>query len=311
MVSNNESNVNDFSADKNEPRVYRLDMLLNEFDCYADKMEEARKTGKPLGPVTGIPSLDKELCGALQPGLHVVTGNTGSGKTAFCLQVGADCGFPCLYVSCEMKPLELLRRITARFTDTPLHKLKNPYDSLPAAEMKARVRTAIKQAPMLAIADGTLSFASPEWIRDQAYILKEAHKTEHILVVVDSLHSWAAWLDGEEYGRLGEALTQLRKLSAELNCPVLHISEQSKTANRENQKGKDFGSSAPAGFRGIEYGAESVIGLRVKVDDTGKPVYDAEYRTPVTISFHKNRNGTGGKPFGMIFEGAFQRFVEE
>src|SRR5918996_1264990 len=76
-------------------------------------------------PVTRIPQLDDVLGGALQPGVHVVHASPGAGKTALALQIAATCGFPALFVTCEMAPLELLRRITARVTETLLGRLKS------------------------------------------------------------------------------------------------------------------------------------------------------------------------------------------
>ena len=64
----------------------------------------------------GLPTLDKNLGGRVAPGLSVIYGGPGIGKTAFALQTAATCGFPALYVSCEMSALELLRRIIARVT---------------------------------------------------------------------------------------------------------------------------------------------------------------------------------------------------
>lgn len=292
-------------------KAYRLDMLCEEFGAFADNIEHARTTGSLIGPITGFDSVDRELCGALYPGLHVVTGNTGAGKTAFCLQVACQCGFPALYVTCEMSALELLRRITARVTETPLHQFKNPREALPAALMKKKVEESIRAAPHLVIADSTLAFWDANAILEEAERLKKTLEFEHILVVIDSLHAWASWLPSEEYDRLNVALKSFRMIAAELKCPVLYIAEQSKAANMSDAQGKGYGSAAPAGFRGIEYGAESLIGLRAKTDEKGKPITDAYGVTPVTLTFHKNRNGAAGKPIPMKFDGAFQKFSED
>jgi replicative DNA helicase len=291
-------------------------MLEEDSGVFADKIEHAKLTGQLIGPITGFPDIDDELCGALYPGLHVISGNTGTGKTAFCLQVACQCGFPALYVTCEMSSLELLRRIAARVTATPLHRFKHPKYSLPSAVMKSHIRTAVESAPNLVIADSTLTFWDESSIREHAKQMKEISDTEHILIVIDSLHSWASWLNCQEYDRLNLALRSLRGIASELQCPVLYISEQSKTANRENATGGDLGSSSPAGFRGIEYGAESVIGLRAEVEDyqeNGKkrfrPKVDAFGRTPLTLTFHKNRNGAPHKPLDLLFDGALQKFT--
>lgn len=292
--------------------AYRLGMLLDQFDSFADKIDEARRTGRKIGPGTGFYQLDRELCGALLPGLHVVQGDTGTGKTAFCLQVACQCGFPALYVSCEMSAMELLRRTTARITETPLHTLKDPVCCLPAAQMKSKAREAAAAAPNLVIADSTLVFWNAQSILNYARTLKETTDSEHILIVVDSIHSWAAALPAEEYDRLGMAISALRKVAAELDCPVLYISEQSKAANRAAAKGQDMGSSASAGNRSIEYGAETIVTLKFAETDkeSGRPVWNAHGETPVSAAFDKNRNSGGGKVFKLKFDGALQRFTE-
>lgn len=302
--------TSEVSTQETRRRSYRPDMLIKSFDTFSERIESARLTGAKIGPVTGFSQVDNELCGAFYPGLHVVTGNTGAGKTAFCLQIACQCGCPALYVTCEMSPIELLRRIAARVTDTPLHKFKNPACCISAAEMKQRARIAVESAPELVIADSTLAFWDRRSLLEQASMMRDISESEHLLIVIDSLHSWASWLNIEEYDRLNLALKSLRELASELECPVLYIAEQSKTANRANSKGQDLGSSAPAGFRGIEYGAETVIGLRAEVDELGRPISDAYGCTPVTLTFHKNRNGAAGKPISLSFDGALQRFEE-
>ena len=91
-----------------QARFTRLASLLDEWDADAATRAEAKKSGKALGPLTGLARLDAALGTALEPGLHHVHGNAGVGKTAFALQIAASCGCPCLYVTCEMRALELL-----------------------------------------------------------------------------------------------------------------------------------------------------------------------------------------------------------
>lgn len=279
--------------------------ILAQFDSFADKLEQAIRTGKPFGPVTGFEKVDRELCGAFLPGLHVVQGNTGAGKTAFCLQMACNSGCPTLYVSCELGPLELLRRITARVTKKPLHLFKDPglKDTLSAKDMKRLVREAIATAPNLVIGDATAAYAHPDWIRDMAALIRERQDSEHLLIVIDSLHSWTDELTGDEYERLSFGIVQLRKLSADLNCPVLYIAEQNRESNRQGSKA---GVNAGAGNRAIEYKAETVIGIYA--EDNAQP--DALGEIPVTLKFNKNRNGSPGKTVKLSFNGSIQRFQE-
>ena len=108
-----------------QPRLLRLRSLLDEWEADAVAAHLAHTTGTPRGPITSLKALDRELGGALGPGLHVVHASPGVGKTAFCLQVAASSPFPALYLTCEMAPLELFRRHTARVTSTFLGRLKS------------------------------------------------------------------------------------------------------------------------------------------------------------------------------------------
>jgi hypothetical protein len=168
------------------------------------------------------------------------------------LQIASTCGCPAVYVTCEMAPLELLRRITARVTGTYLGRLKSgefrPSDSL------ALAKQGIAVAADLVLADCTTEFLSPSWILAAAEETRGSSR--HLLLVVDSVHSWAEAGAGDapEYEALNVGLAKLRTLAKRLDCPILVIAER----NRASMKGG--GLSAGAGTRKIEYGAETVMG---------------------------------------------------
>lgn len=280
------------------PRLFRLGDLLGEWESDARAAHDARVQGIARGPVTGFASIDRELGGALCAGLHIVHGQPGAGKTAFTLQIATSCGCPCLYVTCEMAPLELLRRHTARVTRTFLGRLKNgelsPTDSLQLA------RRACAEAPLLAMCDATRSYAPPRWMRDAALATKG--DGPHLLVIVDSLHSWAesAPTDAPEYETLNAGIVALRQFAHELNCPVLVVAER----NRGAMSGG--GLSAGAGTRKIEYGAETVLDME---RDPAKRE-DAAGEVEITVKFAKNRHGAAGKKVNLFFHGALQKFRE-
>jgi replicative DNA helicase len=264
------------------PRLTRLGDLLGEWEADAIAAHQARVSGVRRGPVTGLPGLDLELGGALDAGVHVVHAGPGVGKTALCLQVAASCGCPSLYVTCEMKPLELLRRITARLTGTYLGRLKSgelaPADSLRLA------RQAVAAAPDVVLADATQAFASAGWIRAAAAVARGDH--EHLLVVVDSVHSWAEAFPGDAAGGLG--------------CPVLAVAERNRATMSTG------GLNASAGSRRFEYSGASVWDLQSERD--AHP--DAAGGVPLTLTLAKNRNGAAGRRLYLAFHGALQRFAE-
>lgn len=286
------------TLDPSAPRLTRFSDLLGDLSTDAASAHDAYVNGTPRGPVTTLRTLDRELGGALSPGTHVLHAGPGAGKSALALQIAATCGFPSLFVSCEMSPLELLRRHTARVTGTFLGRLKS--GELEPADIVSAALKACSAAPQLAIADCTRGFAPAEWILTAAEALRG--DARQVLVVVDSLHSWADGVpgDADEYTRLGAALGSLRTLAGVLDSPVLIIAER----NRASMKAG--GLSAGAGHRKIEYGAESVWEL--DRDDDQQPSGASEHT--VTLKLSKNRNGAVGKKIALRFHGALQRFRE-
>jgi replicative DNA helicase len=290
---------NDDRPDSGQPetaRLLRLGDLLREFGDEAEAANHARVSGEARGPVSGLESLDRELSGAWLPGLHWIHGNAGAGKTAFALQVAATCGFPALFVSCEMAPVELLRRHTARATGTFLGRLKSGEMTRSDAEKLAR--EAIGAAPALCLADATRAPAPLQFLQDAAHIARG--DAPHVLVVIDSLHSWALRLASglPEYEALNVAISDLQSLAHALKCPILAISER----NRDSMK--SGGLNAGAGTRKIEYSGETVIDLH----RDGETKDDGAGEVPIKLTLSKNRHGAAGKPLPLRFHGALQRF---
>ncbi len=98
------------------PRAYLLSALAEALAADVAHRQQERAAGRPLGPVSGLRRLDSMLCGAFAPGLHILQGTPGVGKTAFALGLALECRCPALFVTCELSPLELLRRMVARVT---------------------------------------------------------------------------------------------------------------------------------------------------------------------------------------------------
>jgi replicative DNA helicase len=279
-------------------RLVNFGELLREFGDDAQAANEARISGKPRGPISGLPSLDRELSGAWLPGLHWIHGNAGAGKTAFALQVAATCGAPALFVSCEMAPVELLRRHTARATGTFLGRLKSGELTRQSAETLAR--DAIASAPRLCLADATRAPAPVQFLSDAAQIAQGDDR--HLLIVVDSLHSWAARLAPEldEYKALNAGIMDLQTLSSALNCPILIVSERNRAGMESG------GQSAGAGTRKIEYSGDTVISLQR--EQSAKENGAGEVEIKLVLS--KNRHNAQGKSLDLRFNGALQRFTE-
>jgi replicative DNA helicase len=285
---------------ENLPRLYQLDQLLGDWQTDAQAAHTARVEGTPRGPLTGLPKLDRELNGALAPGVHIVHGDPGTGKTAFVLQAAAKCECPALLVTTEMAPLELLKRHTARVTETFLGRLKS--GELSPDHSLGLARKAIAAAPNLKILDATRAYVSYRYLLDCAQAVKG--NARHVLILIDSVHTWAESSPAKgstEYDALNEHLAALRKLAHELNCPVLGVAERNRAGMERG------GQSASAGTRKFEYGAETVLDLHRDKDARENGAGEVI----VTAKFAKNRHGAAGRAVTLLFNGALQRFTED
>ncbi len=278
--------------------VSRLGELLSVWEEDASLAHKARQAKTPRGPVTGLSRLDQILGGFLSPGLHVMHGQPGTGKTALALQIASECGCPALFLSCEMGRLELFRRLTARVTGTYLGRLKS--GELLPAESLALAQQTVAKYPGLVLGDATLEYATPAWLQDVALATRGDHP--HLLIVIDSLHSWAqGWGDAQnEYDALNQHISLVCALAQELKCPVVAVAERNRA-----QMGSG-GMNASAGTRRFEYGAESVWDLSPPKD----AVVAAPGSTQVLLTLDKNRNGSPGQQVRLSFHGALQQFTE-
>jgi replicative DNA helicase len=152
----------------------------------------------------------------------------------------------------------------------------------------------------LTLADATQVFAEPAWIREIAEIVRG--DANHLLIVVDSVHSWAEMSNAEatEYESLNVALTSLQKLAALLKCPILVVAERNRASTSKG------GLNAAAGSRRFEYVAETVLDLTRDKDDN----QEGSDEVLVTLCFAKNRNGAAGRKVDLKFHGARQLFRE-
>src|SRR5665647_1436128 len=156
-----------------------------------------------------------------------------------------------------MSLVALVRRIVARCTDTYQGHLEG--GELTAAASLELFARAVDSCPMLALVDATKTHVEP-WqmdAKEPAGILEMAdrwrgeHRATQVLVIVDSLHTWAARAPrpggASEYEYLNAALADLERLAAELKSPVLCVAE------RPNHAMKSAEQSAAKGTGRIAY----------------------------------------------------------
>jgi replicative DNA helicase len=298
-----------------QPRATRLGDMLDQLDTDATERYAAFEAGQPLGPKTGFGRLDSVIGGWFPPGLHTLHGQAGAGKSALALQIAATCGVPALLISCEMNPVDLLLRHTARCQDVLLTKLKGGAPPMKPAELLDHVRAAAARSPELWLVDARSAWPDAEWITDTAKMARGTGK--HVLVVIDSLHAWAGGIPGnlQEYAALNLALAACLTLAASLKAPILVVAE------RNRAKGKDGGQDAAAGTRKFEYSSETVLDLRrvnekrepgaSADDEPGGPARaDPSNGRAMELILRKNRHGKEGERIDIDYFPSVMRFVD-
>lgn len=284
------------------------DLLAEELGA-----RQARMSGLAPGPLTSFEPLDRELGGFLAPGVHTVLAAPGAGKTALCLQIAARCGCPTLYVSAEMRRVELMRRLIARETGEYLGKLRG--GALETDRLVALARRTAAQTPQMALFDAQEAAANPEGggatvsaLAARAGALKAHFQSDHILVVIDSVTEWAPLATMNDHSNAGAgeyalaevAVNGLKNLASVLRCPVLaiahrHRAAQSKDADRLH---------GAKGTGRYEYISESVWDME-RDQKNRPPGGESSY---IDLTLLKNRYGAVGGTFRFCFEGRIQKF---
>lgn len=247
----------------------------------------ANKSAKPV-PLPW-PRLAESLGGGLWPGLHVLTGATGHGKTQFALQAAfsaAKSGTPVLYVGLELGELDISSRLLtlaaaeAKYNKGVVTRWSDLYSgrggNLDAIEKAG--------APILAAMSLFIEFGPPMgWsftqLHNRVGALRELHQeatpgSRPLLVVLDYLQAVGApekaRLDLRE--RISRAAYEGRAAARDFGAAVLMLSSVSRT-NAKELNGKDTTSTEsedrPASdFVGmgkesgdIEYAADTVLAL--------------------------------------------------
>lgn len=287
-----------------KPIPMRLGDLLTAWEVEAQDAHEAYQSGQARGPVTALPALDEAIGGHLHPGLHILHGAPGLGKTALALQLAATCGTPSVFVTCEMSPLVLLRRVAARVTETALTKFTTG-ELAPDVSMDL-ARRAVASAPDMWLLNATTCYPRRADIQNVAQAARGDGR--HVLVVVDSVHAWAQGAGDAltEYEAMNAHLKALNDMALDLNCAVLAVAERNRASMSKG------GMSAGAGTRKLEYGAWTVLSLQRQNEgeDGEESLIEMQDEIPVVLKVQKNRSGSAGKKILLNFHKPFQRLSE-
>jgi len=278
--------------------------LVNARQQAVALLEELRNRGE-LHPVsTGLSGLNGILGGGWNPGLIILGGISGVGKTGFGLQAGlqaAQGGMPVILYTAEQSPKELLARILAGAVGRPARALLNGEPSTIAAASENLDQLPLHLAYVETDRQGKGGAAAS--LAGMVRQVSDAHGAPPF-VVVDYLQRLAP-ADGADDLRvsIGYTSNALANLVRDEGVTLLVIS----SLNRNGYRGevtldafKETGS--------IEYDADQALILRRPAKSEDTPGAKA-----ITVELHVVKNRTGPcpiKPLLLHFDGELGSFSD-
>jgi len=291
-----------------------------------------RAEGVEAPAATPWPRLNAALGGGLWPGLHVLVGNTGSGKTQFALEIAlhaARDGMPVLYVSLEGQ----VHQFTARQFSLLLSMLQPDVPAPTWSDLsRGKDRAGLERAenvagpalvtmPWFRVESGIGNAWNAAHLADRAEAMAYAHADTHgeprrPLVILDYLQLVGPTPDAQRDDlreRIRSAAIEAQNV-ARSGATVLVLSSVARSAegllapsSRRQEQGTDpVGEGDPTRLVGlgkeageIEFSADTVLALAREEFTPGA--------TPVHLAIAKQREGP---PAWVHFTFNGQRFVE-
>lgn len=248
------------------------------------------------------PTLTTALGGGLWPGLHVLVGNTGSGKSQFALQAALQAsrsGTPVLYVGLELGKVDLVARLIGLLSGRRWSRLYLGSDPAELPDVLGRFAEELGELSRLPF---HLEVASPfGWSYPILWEKARAMRSHYpeardasgnsrpgsapFLVVLDFLQLVSSPETANEdlRERIGRAAYIGRAAARDLDAAVLLVSSTARdnygALNGEKDgKGPGLGEGSPARLVGlgkesgeIEYSADSVLVLCREPWEGGEP----------------------------------------
>ena len=290
--------------------IYTMDeALLEAFEAYIN-----RKHSKvDAGLRTGFMTLDKLIGGFKKGHLIILAASTSMGKTSFALNIAQNVlkrQQPVGIISLEMESVEIIDRMI--ISESSVHGWKYAQGDTNEEE-DMRINKSLDRLHGLPLLISDERGLSVSQIRARLRKFK-AQMGKLSLVVIDYLQlislADAANPNESTARQVGQVCVQLRNMASELECPVILLSQISRSFNTRQDKRPILSDLRDSG--NIEEVADSVIflyreahtsvGAREKAREDG-----TENHAQVIVA--KARTGSTGS-VTLLFEDVFTRFVD-
>ena len=261
---------------------------------------------------TGFDSLDSYLIG-FQPGsLNIIAARPSMGKTAFAMNVAQFGGgenrddIPVLIFSLEMSGEQLAQRMLAAEAGVNLNNINS--GAVGNRDWSALTQAADKLSRRMIFIDDSSMLTSMDF-RAKCRRFKSRYPALG-LIIVDYLQLMR--LGGKSSGsenrqyEVAEISRMLKGVARELECPVIALSQLSRTTEKREDKKPVLSDLRDSGA--IEQDADVVMFLfrADYYEDT-----DPSKNSSANISISKNRNGPTQQNIPLVFHREITRFYDE
>jgi replicative DNA helicase len=233
LINQAEKIVYDLSANRTSNDIVPARIALNEYSQMVD--EAAKKGSNIVGLDTGFTDINYMTSGFQKQDLIILGARPSMGKTALMLNIATNVSainkLPVAVFSLEMSRRKLAMRMIASLAKIDTRKLKllnlNEYDS----KNYTKAYEMIEKAPLYI--DDTPAISAME-ILSKSRRIKRKHGLE--LVVIDYLGLMAGHKGVGRYESVSENVRILKNIARELDCPVLCLSQLSRSVEQRDNK---------------------------------------------------------------------------
>jgi replicative DNA helicase len=253
--------------------------LFDEIDNIHKKLEI------PISFIeTGISDFDEKVRGVY--GFTILGGEPATGKSPFTLQCATNAIFknkiPCIILAWEMNIsntyLRLLQtqckneKFLFDFKETVMNFKEVSESFTKFAKENIKVKSLLSNtyifdlgsyAKRLGNDKGDIRYLDFEKLKELIALIKSKHKTNNVLLIVDSLHTTPTHPDLQDKQRIDYLVQNFRELTDSAKCTSLVIAHQSRTGQATQNLNSFLGSAS------IEYNADLCLSLAHPKDNKG------------------------------------------
>lgn len=259
--------------------------LSEAMDGALVEMDEAlNREGHLAGVATGIKRLDSALGGFHSTDLIVVGARPSIGKTAFMVNLAANCGVPCGIISTEQGRNQLGARFLSVESKVNAHKMRT-------ADLEQSEWTRLTSA--LARMNTKRVWINDKPSTDIGDVYRVARKWKQLhdikIIYLDYIQHMRVTNNRPRHEQIEEIVVGLKNIARELNIPVVALAQVNRTVESRSDKRPFMSDLKDSGS--IEQEADQVLLLyrdEVYNDQT-------HMKGIIEIDIQKNRHGPIGR----------------